>query len=74
MDSFELSAHERHSELWKRLKKHFEARLDAHRRNNDEPASEERTARLRGRIAEMKYIVGLDQDTLPVDDEDVFKD
>lgn len=74
MDRFELSAHERHSELWKRLKKHFEERLEAHRRNNDEPASDERTARLRGRIAETKYIIGLDQDAQVVDDEGIFKD
>lgn len=47
------------SPTWLKLKKHFEARLEAHRIQNDGRLSESDTTHLRGRIAEAKYLLAL---------------
>jgi hypothetical protein len=57
-----LTEQERHHPLWLKLKEHFEARLDKARIKNDGSLSVEETARLRGRISELKAFLSLDQD------------
>lgn len=44
---------------WLRIKDHYEARLDELRVKNDTALSPEQTARLRGRIAEVKLLLAL---------------
>lgn len=49
--------------LWLKLKAHFEARLEVLRSQNDGNLDPEATAKMRGRIAEVKYFIGLDKPT-----------
>lgn len=53
---------ELHSSLWVKLTEHYEARLQLLRQKNDNVLSAEETARLRGRIAEVRAILALPQD------------
>lgn len=55
-----IEEHERYSAVWVKLKEHIEDRLDLHRKKNDADLSSDETARLRGRIAELKYLLDLD--------------
>lgn len=45
------------ADLWLRLQKYLQARLDTHRRKNDGNLTPEDTAVLRGRIAELKWLL-----------------
>jgi hypothetical protein len=64
---FRLAPHERANEVWMRLEKHLADRLETLRVQNDGDQSEEATAKLRGRIAEIKALlnVGKDQPNPP---------
>lgn len=53
---------ELHSSLWVKLTEHYEARLQLLRSKNDNVLPAEETARLRGRIAEVRAILALPQD------------
>lgn len=48
------------SPLWAKLKEHYQARLDSLRLQNDTDKTMEATAKLRGRIAEVKKLITLD--------------
>lgn len=56
---FDLTREERESPLWLKIKAGLEARLEMHRKKNDNPQGVEETADLRGRIAEAKFFLGL---------------
>lgn len=56
---FKLTDVEIHSATWERIRTHFEERLDAHRRKNDGNLTPDETAKQRGRIGEIKYLLGL---------------
>ncbi len=45
--------------LWLRIQAHFTGRLESHRVQNDIDKTPEATAKLRGRIAEVKYLLDL---------------
>lgn len=47
--------------LWHDLRKHYEARLETLRRQNDAPMVEEQRNRLLGQIQEIKALLQLDQ-------------
>jgi len=64
---FVLTQDEKESRLWQKLIKHLEDRLQTLRLQNDGDRSETETARLRGRIAELKAIIGLDKDLPEID-------
>ena len=51
---------ERQSALWLKLKAHVEKRIASLRARNDNDKNAEETAKLRGRIAELKLIAALD--------------
>jgi hypothetical protein len=55
-----LTHAEIHNPLWIKLKEHIESRMDAHRRKNDGDLDDIATARLRGRIAELKSLLDLE--------------
>jgi len=57
-----LSPQERNSAVWLKLLKHFHARRDELRAKNDGPLDSTATAEMRGRIAEVKALIALDQD------------
>jgi hypothetical protein len=59
-ERFELTESERHSAFWGRLMKHFEDRLSLLRAQNDANKDEMETAMQRGKIAEIKRILELD--------------
>jgi hypothetical protein len=60
-----LTKNEIVSPTWQRLKGHAEQRLADLRMQNDGALSELETARLRGRIAELKSILALEQENYP---------
>lgn len=64
-ERFMLAPHERNSALWQRLIKHCNQRLEDLRLQNDGDRDDQQTAKLRGRIAEVKAIIAL-ADDLPV--------
>ena len=55
-----LSAGDIDSSTWKKISAHYEARLDMLRRKNDGNLSFDETNKLRGRIAEVKRLLGSD--------------
>jgi len=56
-EQFKLLPEDIHTPLWRRLSAHLEERIAFHRKRNDGGLSEVETAKLRGRIAEAKYIL-----------------
>lgn len=52
---------ESNSALWQKIKAHYEARLQTLREKNDVDNDENRTIKLRGRIAEIKALLALDK-------------
>jgi hypothetical protein len=52
-----LSERDRISDVWLRLRERLLARLDLLRRQNDHEMTPEKTAQLRGRIAELKNLL-----------------
>lgn len=59
MDPF-ITEIESNSALWLKIKAHYEARLQTLREQNDADRDPDKTAKLRGRIAEVKALLGLD--------------
>lgn len=70
-----LDEFERRSALWLKIAAGAETRLAILRERNDRRLTAEETARLRGQIAEVKYLIslGAEQQALPPEDEK-FKD
>lgn len=60
-----LSKEDKHSPVWLRHKEQLEARLEVLRARNDSFLNDEETAILRGRIAEIKLMLGLSKDQPP---------
>lgn len=56
-----LTEEEINNPLWQKLKKHLSQRLDHVRIQNDAMLEEHSTCALRGRIEELKYLLGLDK-------------
>lgn len=54
-----LEPHEKNHALWLRVEEILKYRLEMYRKQNDAPLDERQTARLRGRIAELKDLLGL---------------
>lgn len=65
---FILTQEEKESRLWKRLAEYLEQRLTHARLQNDALQLENTTAMLRGRIAELRGLIGLST-KLPAVDE-----
>lgn len=61
MERLILNAAEAQSPLWVKIKAHLEARLDSARLKNDGDLDEVETAKLRGRITELKSFLALDK-------------
>lgn len=60
-----LNSHDKASQLWLNLKKHYEERLHNLRCKNDNGTlNEQRTAAIRGEIAMIKEFLGLDKDPI----------
>jgi hypothetical protein len=57
-----LTVEERRSPLWVKLVRHWEAKQEAHRDMLERDLSELQTARVRGRLAEIKNNLGLNRD------------
>lgn len=56
-----IEPHEAQTALWKKLREHYEQQLERYRAMNDQDLSLEKTAKLRGRIAEIKGFLELDR-------------
>ena len=65
-ERFALTQADRMSPVWRTLHKHLSERLQMLRETNDSEHTLERTARLRGQIAELKSIIALNDDPLEV--------
>ena len=58
-----LDLNDRQSPTWRKLRDHFEQRLQELREKNDNDLGELATAKLRGQLAEIRYLLALgDQD------------
>lgn len=57
--SFQLDHNDRVSPTWAKLAKHLKAQLERMRNENDGDKSDVATAKLRGRIAQIKYCLSL---------------
>ena len=57
--SFKFTTQDLSSVVWLKLKEHLEERLEQHRRANDGDLDEVRTAKQRGKITEIKYLISL---------------
>lgn len=57
---FELTPEELNSALWKKLRAHYENKLNITRRVNDQHNSIEETANCRGRLFTQKELLRLD--------------
>jgi len=55
-----LSQEDLASPVWQKLRVYLQARIDSHRRKNDNDLSPEATAKLRGRLAEAQLILKLE--------------
>ena len=53
------------STAWQRIRKHIEGRIEDLRKQNDGALDEIETARLRGRIAEMKLLLSIEDEDSP---------
>lgn len=63
-----LEQHERDSALWQRIEEvYLKPRLDTLRRRNDRELDPVETAKLRGRIAEIKGLLGIAEDAPKAD-------
>jgi len=70
-----ITAMERNSAVWQKLKPYLETRLETLRRQNDGQLTPDQTAKVRGRIAEVKGLLSLGTDKPQVADESAqFKD
>jgi hypothetical protein len=69
MEPFELTANDKASSLWLRLRAHLDDRLAAARLRNDGALSEYQTASLRGEIKTLKHIIALGDDRPMTGDE-----
>ena len=58
MDELDLTEADIHSSLWLKLLKHWQARIDDLRKMNETDKTEIETAKLRGRIAEVRMMTG----------------
>lgn len=61
---FALSHEEKHSALWKRLMNHWEEKLDTFHVLLEVDRSESESAKLRGRIAEIRSNIALNKDPI----------
>jgi hypothetical protein len=65
---FYLTTEEKEARAWRKVAAHMAERLEHARAMNDGDRPEQETAKLRGRIAELKYLIGLST-KLPAVDE-----
>lgn len=59
-----LTIEERRSPLWRKLAEHYESRLESLRNQNDGDRTDVDTAKLRGRISEVKLMLSLGHDPI----------
>lgn len=70
-----LTEQERGSALWTKIKKHYETRLQTLRTENDANLDDIKTAKQRGRIDEVKLLLGLEKSPPAAEKDDSrFKD
>ena len=63
-EKLKLSVADRANPLWVRLMDHFNQRIAKLRSDNDCDLDAEQTAKMRGRISEIKALMSLDRDDL----------
>lgn len=61
-DKIVITQGDRMNPLWGKMMDLWQQRLDELRKLNDRPQSEENTATLRGRIAEIKALIALNEE------------
>lgn len=62
MQSADLNLNDFSSVTWQKLRLLLESRLDVLRKRNDSDLSPDDTAHIRGRIAELKMLLALEED------------
>lgn len=69
-ERFKLDEHEVNGLVFQKLLAHLKNRLDCQRKKNDKSISPEQTEKLRGRIAELNYMISLASPDLPYESDD----
>jgi len=64
-ERFALSDSDKVSPTWLRLKKHLQARAEALRNELEQDLPEDRTAKVRGRLAEVRALLSVEKDPPP---------
>lgn len=59
---FVLTPDDKDSKLWRKLMAHWESKIEIFRTQNEGDRNETETAKLRGRIAELRANLNLDKD------------
>ncbi len=70
MSGLKLNKADRDSSIWQHIKIHYEKRLNTLRAKNDNDMTEIETAHLRGRIAEIKALLGEDKEPIQFENQD----
>lgn len=65
----ELTLADFHSATWQKMKKHLQSQLESYRKENDGNLDNDKTQRVRGRIAEVKRLLALEDPTPKVMDD-----
>ena len=68
MEPVVLTSVDRATELWRKLEKHYEAKLAMLRAKNDNQKGEAETAALRGQIREVKEFLAIGDEKRPFED------
>lgn len=63
MAEIKLTAADKHSALWGKLSTHMGSRLEAYRNRIEGNLSPDETTKLRGRIAELKHLLAIGNET-----------
>lgn len=70
-----LDIADRNSATWAKIKQHMEARMDLLAKRNEGDHDERRTNRIRGGIAELRYLISLGDERMKENPDDaLFKD
>ncbi|MEK9796293.1 MAG: hypothetical protein VW713_06045 [Alphaproteobacteria bacterium] len=64
-ERFALSDSDKTSPTWLRIKKHLQARVEALRNELEQDLPEDRTAKVRGRLAEVRALLSVEKDPPP---------
>ena len=61
-----LTKEQKDSAAWKALRAHIEARIAKHQKSNSKSIPIDQTEKLRGRIAELEYLLSMEEEKVQI--------